>query len=201
MTFESRLGFRRDLARWVGVRDCPPPSAATKLVLANPGVQAVLLLRVQMALQASGRQRLARVVSLLNLRLTGVEFVVGCRVGPGLVLRHPQGIVIGGGSVIGEDCTILQQVTLGERYADGTGSAHKCPRVGARVVIGAGAVILGDVIVGSDAVIGANAVVLHDVDAADVVVGVPARATKALAVAMALYMPPSTHRGRSREGG
>jgi serine O-acetyltransferase len=138
----------------------------------------VLLLRLQVSIHAAGRLQLARAVSLLNLRLTGAEFVVGCRVGPGLVVRHPHGVVVGRGTVIGEDCTILQRVTLGERYGDGADLSHVYPRLGARVVVGAGAAILGGVRVGDDAVVGANAVVLQDVEAADVVVGVPARSTK-----------------------
>lgn len=181
MSVKPRVAFRRDMARWIGATHCPSAFVTTRLILANPGIQAVLLLRAQAALQADGHHRLARAVSLFNLRLTGAEFVVGCWIGPGLVLPHPQGIVIGGGSVVGENCTILHRVTLGERYGDGADSEHKYPRLAGRVVIGAGAAILGGVMVGNGAVIGANAVVLHDVEAADVVVGVPARSTKAAA--------------------
>src|SRR5262245_3077600 len=111
--------FRADLRRWTGAGRDPSGATATLMVLANPGLQAALLLRVQMHLQASGQHRLAQLVSLINLRLTGAEFVPGCRVGSGLVARHPQGIVIGGGSVIGDDATLLQHVTLGERRGDG----------------------------------------------------------------------------------
>lgn len=177
MTVAPGAAFRRDLARWAGTSR-PSALTATRLIVANPGVQAVFLLRAQMALQAAGRRRLARAVSILNLRVTGAEFVIGCRVGPGLMLQHPQGIVIGGGAAIGEDCTILHQVTLGERYGDDTDARHEYPHLGARVVVGAGAVILGGVWVGDDAVVGANAVVVRDVDAADVVVGVPARSSR-----------------------
>lgn len=179
MTPDISAAFRRDIARWRGYGRLSAP-AVTKLIIANPGVQAVLLLRAQLALQAVGRQRLARAVSLLNLRMTGAEFVVGCRVAPGLKLPHPQGIVIGRGAAIGEDCTILHRVTLGERYGDGADPEHEYPHLGARVVVGAGAAILGGVRVGDDAVIGANAVVVRDVDAADVMVGVPARSTRAV---------------------
>jgi serine O-acetyltransferase len=169
-----RLTFRRDLARWAADGRCPSALAAAKLIVAYPGVQAVLLLRTQLALQAAGHGHLARFVSLANLRLTGAEFVPGCRVRPGLVIRHPQGLVIGAGAVIGEDCTILHRVTLGERYGDSSDPKHQYPRLGARVVVGAGAVILGGVNIGDDAVVGANAVVVQDVPPGDVVVGVPA---------------------------
>jgi serine O-acetyltransferase len=73
--------------------------------------------------------------------------------------------------VIGEDCTILQGVTLGEaRFQEVT-----YPRIGDRVLLGAGAKLLGEVEVGDDAVIGAGAVVVSDVPAGAVVAGVPAR--------------------------
>jgi len=114
-------------------------------------------------------------LSQVNVRLTGAEFLVGCRIGPGLVVRHPQGIVIGSGSIVGSDCTILHRVTVGERYGDGIDPRHRYPTVGARVVIGAGAALLGGIDVGDDAVIGANAVVLQDVPAGALAVGVPAR--------------------------
>jgi serine O-acetyltransferase len=174
MIADSGAAFRRDLARWVGTTRRPAAWVALKLIAANPGVQAVLLLRSQIALQDANHRRLARAVSSFNLRLTGAEFVVGCKVGPGLVLRHPQGVVIGQGAAVGENCTLLHGVTLGERHGDGSGPLHEYPRLGARVVVGAGAAILGGITVGDDAVVGANAVVLRDVDVADVVVGVPA---------------------------
>jgi len=153
-----------------------PAAVATMLVLANPGLQAVLLLRVQLELQRRGQRRLAQFVSLMNLRLTGAEFVPGCEIGVGFVTRHPQGIVIGSGARVGDDCTFLHHVTLGERYGDGSDPGHEYPRVGARVVIGAGAVALGGVQIGDDAAVGANAVVTKDVPAGHVAVGIPAKA-------------------------
>jgi len=167
-----------------------------RIIVGQPGAQAALLLRVQMALQAKERTGLAHAVSLLNLRMTGAEFLVGCRIGQGLVMRHPQGIVVGHGAVVGEDCTILQGVTLGQRHLDGSDPEDGYPTLGARVVVGAGAAILGTVIVGDDAIIGANAVVLQDVDSHDVVVGVPARSArperKALPVREPLNSPDSS---------
>jgi serine O-acetyltransferase len=136
------------------------------------------MLRLQLAFQAQGRFRRARLISKLNLRLTGAEFVVGCRAGSGLLLPHPQGIVVGTGAEVGEDCTILQHVTIGERYGDGSEDPRAYPRVGDRVTIGAGAVVLGGITVGHDAVIGANAVVVRDVATGDVVGGVPARSIR-----------------------
>ncbi|MHB1490850.1 MAG: serine O-acetyltransferase [Cellulomonas sp.] len=89
-------------------------------------------------------------------------------------MHHPQGIVIGGGAIIGAGCTLLQNVTLGERFADGR-PPHGYPQVGDGVTIGAGACVLGAVRVGDRARIGANSVVLSDVPAEGVAVGSPAR--------------------------
>ncbi|MDJ0350798.1 DapH/DapD/GlmU-related protein [Cryobacterium sp. PH29-G1] len=88
-------------------------------------------------------------------------------------MHHPSGIVIGGGAILGKGCTVLQHVTLGEKYAVGSGP-HLYPRVGDDVVIGAGAKLLGGVHIGNGASIGANAVVTIDVPSGAVAVGIPA---------------------------
>ncbi|MFC7021126.1 serine O-acetyltransferase [Halomicroarcula sp. GCM10025743] len=83
---------------------------------------------------------------------------------------HPIGIVIGTGSPIGENCTILQNVTIGVKNPSDTQS----PKIGDRVFIGSGAVILGDIEIGDGVVIGANSVVLSDVPEGVVIAGSPA---------------------------
>lgn len=88
--------------------------------------------------------------------------------GEGLELPHPNGVVIHHGSQIGPDCRIFQQVTIG------TGPKPGLPELGARVWVGAGAKVLGGVVIGDDAIIGANAVVISDIPADCVAVGVPA---------------------------
>ncbi|MBK5928071.1 serine acetyltransferase [Rhodobaculum claviforme] len=90
-------------------------------------------------------------------------------IGGGLLLPHPNGIVVHSGARIGPNCLIFQQVTLGTR---GPGGA---PCIGGHVDIGAGARILGPVTIGDHAVIGANAVVMCDVPAGHAAVGIPAR--------------------------
>ncbi len=178
MNVDPSSTLRRDLARSVGTRRRLSAPAATKPIVSNPGVQAVLLLRAQMGIQAAGRHGLGPLGVAPSRRMTGAHPVVSCRAGPGLVLRHPQGVVIGRGAAIREDCTIPQRVTLGERYGDGADPKHEYPHLGARVVVGLGAAILGAVRVGDDAAVGANAVVVCGVDAADVVAGVPARSMR-----------------------
>ena len=102
--------------------------------------------------------------------VTGADIPLGCRLGGGLLLPHPNGIVIHPDAVIGPNCLIFQQVTLG---AGDSGA----PRLGGHVDVGAGAKILGNVSIGDHALIGANAVVLDDVPACATAVGVPAKST------------------------
>ncbi|MES2888270.1 MAG: serine acetyltransferase [Pseudomonadota bacterium] len=90
--------------------------------------------------------------------VTGADIPLKCRIGGGLMLPHPNGIVIHPDVEIGPNCMILQQVTLGT-------TAKGFPRVGGQVDIGAGAKVLGPVHVGNHARIGANALVLRDVPA------------------------------------
>ena len=109
----------------------------------------------------------------IGLSHTGAEIRPECGIGPGLLIQHPSGIVIGSGVVIGARCTLLQNVTLGEKYSHLGG--HHYPRLGNNVTVCAGAVVLGSVVLGDDAVIGANSVVLSDVPSGTTAIGAPAR--------------------------
>lgn len=99
--------------------------------------------------------------------VTGADIPVNTRIGGGLLLPHPSGVVIHSQVEIGPNCLIFQQVTLGS----GKGGV---PRIGGHVDIGAGAKILGAVTIGDHARIGANAVVLRDVPAGKTAIGIPA---------------------------
>jgi serine O-acetyltransferase len=101
---------------------------------------------------------------------SGAEIALGARIGGGLLLPHPNGVVIHPDVVIGPNCLIFQQVTLGTG-----GRRSGAPRLGGHVDVGAGAKILGGVSIGDHARIGANAVVLDDVPSGATAVGVPAR--------------------------
>jgi serine O-acetyltransferase len=109
--------------------------------------------------------------------ITGAEITLGTRIGGGLLIPHPNGIVIHPDSIIGPNCLIFQQVTL----AVGENGA---PRIGGHVDIGAGAKILGNISLGDHSKIGANAVVLTDVPPFATAVGIPARITGAAAPAV-----------------
>lgn len=100
--------------------------------------------------------------------VTGAEIPLGSRIEGGLLIPHPNGIVVHPDAAIGPNCLIFQQVTIGT----GKGGV---PTIGGHVDIGAGARILGGVTIGEHARIGANAVVLSDVPAGAVAVGIPAR--------------------------
>ena len=101
--------------------------------------------------------------------VTGADIPLNCKIAGGLLMPHPNGIVIHPDAEIGPNCLIFQQVTLGEGRRPGL------PRIGAHVDIGAGAKLLGGIVVGDHARIGANAVVLDDVPAGASAVGIPAR--------------------------
>jgi serine O-acetyltransferase len=103
--------------------------------------------------------------------VTGADIPLGCRLGGGLMLPHPNGIVIHPLVEIGPNCLIFQQVTIGA----GGGARRGVPKVGGHVDIGAGAKILGGITIGDHARVGANAVVTIDVPAGATAMGIPAR--------------------------
>jgi serine O-acetyltransferase len=102
--------------------------------------------------------------------LCGAEIDLNVQIGGGLVIPHPNGIVIFPDVVIGPNCMLFQQVTLGIG-----GRVPGCPVLGGHVDVGAGAKVLGGITIGDHAKIGANAVVLSDVPSGATAVGVPAR--------------------------
>lgn len=112
-----------------------------------------------------------RALYLAIRNIYGIELPFSARIGRRVVFEHQHGIVIHGGSQIGDDCIIRQGVTLGIRRLD----RSDAPVLGRGVNVGAGAKILGNVRVGDHAEIGANAVVLKDVPPNTLAVGVPAR--------------------------
>ena len=100
--------------------------------------------------------------------VTGADIALTCKIGGGLLIPHPNGVVIHDGAEIGVNCLIFQQVTIGTKGGE-------VPRIAGHVDIGAGAKILGPVHIGAHARIGANAVVVKDVPSEAVAAGVPAQ--------------------------
>jgi serine O-acetyltransferase len=107
------------------------------------------------------------------LAASGAELKPTSRIGPGVVLKHTTGLVVGGEVVAGLRLTLHQNVTLGDRHPYGGQ-----PIIGDDVVVGAGACVLGPIMIGDGAVIAANSVVLDDVPADCVVAGAPARVVR-----------------------
>lgn len=114
------------------------------------------------------RKRLAVLSHRFWSVVSGADIPLTCHIGGGLLLPHPNGIVIHPDAKIGPNCLIFQQVTIGTR------GGKAVPEIGGHVDIGAGAKLLGGIRVGEHAVIGANAVVLADVPAGALAVGIPA---------------------------
>jgi len=148
----------------------PAARSALEVAVAYSGVHAVWGYRISHWLWRNGHRLAARSFSSFVRVLTGVEIHPAAEIGPGLFIDHAAGVVIGETAEVGADVTLYQGVTLGGTSLE-RGKRH--PTVGNRVMIGAGAKILGPVSIGDDSRIGANAVVVKDVPANSVVVGVP----------------------------
>lgn len=148
------------------------PAAPTTLqvIFAYPGVHAIWGHRINHWLWLRGARLLARILAEITRILTGVEIHPGAVLGPGLFIDHATGVVIGETAEVGEDVTLYHGVTLGGSGRD-TGKRH--PTIGDRVIIGAGAKVLGAIKIGDDSRIGANAVVVKEVPSSAVVIGVP----------------------------
>lgn len=150
-----------------------PAARNTFEVLTNyPGLHALLAHRLAHALWRRGFKWLGRTFSTLMRWLTGIEIHPGAQIGRRFFIDHGMGVVIGETAVIGDDVTLYQGVTLGGTSWN-KGKRH--PTLGDRVVVGAGAKVLGPFVVGHDAKIGSNAVVTKAVPEGATVVGIPGR--------------------------
>lgn len=143
-----------------------------KALFFSPGLSSVLLFRLQDGFYRGNLLLLAYLLHRVNLNLHGIDILPGAVIGDGLRIDHPVGIVIGAGAKIGRGCIVLQNVTIGTRYLDSTDYNNEFPVIGNNVTIGAGAVILGGVLIGDDCTVGANSVILADVPKGSTVIGV-----------------------------
>lgn len=150
-----------------------PLSARSRLSFIHPRFAPVYILRLAQRSHTKGWTRLAKLFSLMNVLLFSFEVPARLEIGPGLVIPHPFGTILGAGR-IGANVTIYQQVTLGATLADYNFEIATRPQVEDGVIITAGAKILGAVTLGEGSVIGANAVVLKNVPPHSIAVGVPA---------------------------
>ena len=162
--------LREDIAV---VFDRDPAARSTFEVLTTyPGIHAILLHRLAAWLWRAGLKWLARFIAFFGRWATGIEIHPGARIGRRVFIDHGMGVVIGETAEVGDDCTLYHQVTLGGTSWN-EGKRH--PTLGKGVVVGAGAKILGPLLIGDGARIGSNAVVVKDVPANATAVGIPAR--------------------------
>jgi len=148
------------------------PAARSRLevFLVYSGLHAIWIHRILHWLWTHRLRFFARWLSQLARGLTGIEIHPGAIIGPGFFIDHGMGVVIGETAEIGADVTLYHGVSLGGTSLE-KGKRH--PTIGDRVVIGAGAKVLGAITIGEDSRIGANAVVVNSVPPNSVVVGVP----------------------------
>jgi serine O-acetyltransferase len=160
--------MRRDIQS-VFARD-PAARSVWEVLLCYPGLHAVWGYRLAHWLWTHRLKLPGRWVSHLVRALTGIEIHPGATIGAGFFIDHGMGVVIGETAEIGEDVTLYHGVTLGGTSL-AKGKRH--PTLQSRVVVGAGAKILGAITIGADSRIGANAVVVKPVPPNVVVVGIP----------------------------
>ena len=161
----------REDARCVLERD-PAARSLVEVWTIYPGVQAIALHRMAHSLWRRGWRYLPRWISFVSRWLTQVDIHPGARIGMRFFIDHGAGVVIGETAEIGNDVTLYHGVTLGGTSWS-AGKRH--PTLGNQVVVGAGAKILGPILVGNRARIAANSVVIEPVPAGATVVGIPGR--------------------------
>ncbi|NBO38272.1 serine O-acetyltransferase [bacterium] len=181
MSFLQKTRFLLDAMNAVmnDVRELPDafrskdPAAQSNLevLFLYPGVKAVLLHRCSHALWQMDAKFPARLLSEVGRFATGIEIHPAAEIGRRVVIDHGMGTVIGETAVVGDDVLLYQNVTLGSARAR-QGRRHPVIERGA--IVGAGATVMGPVIVGEEAKVGAGAVVARNVEANITVTGIPA---------------------------
>lgn len=155
----------------------PAKGVSVWLSMLSPRFLPNLLYRCSYASQHMGIKPLAKLFSLTNFLIFGIEIATVCKIGPGLFFPHTHGTVIGAVS-IGDNAVIYQGVTLGAKDLDFTYDVGHRPVVGNDVLIGAGAKVLGGIALGDKVVVAANAVVLSSFPSEVVLGGIPAKILK-----------------------
>lgn len=159
---DIRAGLERD----------PATKSALELILTSPGLHAIWSYRIAHRLWKLKLRILSRMLSNWAKLWTSIEVHPGAEIGKRFVVDHGVGVVIGETAVIGDDVLIYHGVTLGGKTLD---PVKRHPTVGDRVIIGAGAKLIGAITIGNDCAVGANAVVTKDMPNGTVAVGVNAR--------------------------
>lgn len=150
----------------------PAAKNLLEVILCYPGLHALIAYRFAHRLYKWNILLIPRMISYLTRIITGIEIHPAAKIGRRFFIDHGDGVVIGETTVIGNDVLVYQQVTLG-----GTGkeSGKRHPTLGNKVIVGAGAKVLGNITIGDNVRIGAGSVVIEDVPPHSTVVGVPGR--------------------------
>ena len=170
------MGFIKKVKEEIAViRQRDPAIHSSMEVFLYPSFKVMLHYRLAHKLYLKGHYFLARWVSQRGVRKTGIEIHPGAQIGKGFFVDHGNGVIIGETTVIGDNVTLYQGVTLG-----GTGKEQgkRHPTIGNNVMISAGAKVLGSFTIGDNSKIGAGSVVLEEVPPGSTVVGVPGRVVK-----------------------
>ncbi len=176
------MGFIKNIREEIKIiRERDPAIHSSMEVLLYPSFKAMMHYRLAHKLYVKGHYFWARYISQRGVRKTGIEIHPGAQIGKGFFIDHGNGVIIGETTIIGDNVTLYQGVTLG-----GTGKEHgkRHPTIGNNVMISAGAKVLGSFTIGDNSKIGAGSVVLSEVPPNSTVVGVPGRVVKRNNVAL-----------------
>ena len=162
--FESDVtsAFRKD----------PAAHSLIEVLTSYPGIKAILIYRIAHFFWVLGMPFVPRYLSEIARQLTGIEIHPGAVIGKEFFIDHGSGVVIGETSIIGNNVTLFQGVSLGGVSTD---PVKRHPTLGNNIVIGAGAKLLGPIVIGDNVRVGANSVVVNDVPPHSVVVGIPGK--------------------------
>ena len=149
----------------------PAARGSASIFVLYSGLHAVWWHRVSHALWRRGQRFLPRAISQATRFFTGIEIHPGATIGRRLFIDHGMGVVIGETAVVGDDVMIYHGVTLG---GTGHGRGKRHPTIGDRVIIGAGAKLLGNIELGHDCAVGSNAVVVKSAEPWTTLTGIPA---------------------------
>lgn len=153
----------------------PAPRSFGEALMFSQGLHAILMQRVSHNLYMRGEYKIARLINYWSRVLTGADIHPGATIGKSFFIDHATGVVIGETTIIHDNVSIFQGVTLG---GVSTSKKKRHPTIGNNVTIGANASVLGDITIGDNVKIGAGSVVVKDVPPNTTVVGIPGRVVK-----------------------
>ena len=153
----------------------PAPRSFGEALMFSQGLHAILMQRISHNLYLRGQYKIARLINYWSRVLTGADIHPGATIGKGFFIDHATGVVIGETTIINDNVSIFQGVTLG---GVSTSKKKRHPTIGNNVTIGANASVLGDITIGDNVKIGAGSVVVKDVPPNTTVVVIPGRVGK-----------------------